>query len=455
MSWDSRHSIILTSFISNLDQAQIRYFIIRNYEGLPDCNPSKDVDMVIDPSRIKHAEKILKQTYKNNKLTYFYKVRFGEVYCCYGFNLEANISIQIDLIASYVSKGFEIFSFEQLYANTILINQTRVSNKLYEGLMILIYKLFNYKKPQLKQRYKDIIKETYNNYPEFKFILSNLIGHKMADKIIMTIEIGDFDKLLSYSDQFSCLLRIYCMKKHPAKTLKKRCQFLSHKFNRLIFRYNKFVKSFVVVGPDGTGKTTYLNVLIAKIEQLFIGNEKDIRSSIYHFRPEFLPNLGVIAERVKIIKQDRNFTNPHRARQANTISSLIRITYYWLDYLIGWNLYIRRDVKYDRFSVFDRYCYDFIVDPKRTRLNLPLWIRNLFIKCIPQPDIIFFLDASAETIYKRKQELSISEIYRQLSIYRNLAIKNSIFVTINSELTTEEMAEYALLIILKRFTTEL
>ncbi len=45
--WDKRHSKILHEYLSILKDRQIEYFILRNYEGLPEKNESKDVDIII------------------------------------------------------------------------------------------------------------------------------------------------------------------------------------------------------------------------------------------------------------------------------------------------------------------------------------------------------------------------------------------------------------------------
>ena len=71
------------------------------------------------------------------------------------------------------------------------------------------------------------------------------------------------------------------------------------------------------------------------------------------------------------MEQDKEFTKPHRGKKTNTVSSLIRIIYYTVDYILGGFVNIRKDVQFDKFTVFDRYAYDFLVDPKRSKINLP------------------------------------------------------------------------------------
>ena len=210
------------------------------------------------------------------------------------------------------------------------------------------------------------------------------------------------------------------------------------------------------MAPDGTGKTTFLEALLKELNFYYVNDENDNRFHVYHFRPSILPNLGAVGEKTGVMKQDTDFTNPHRSKPANPFSSLIRISYYTLDYIIGWQKCVRNDVHYDRYSVFDRYSYDFIVDPMRTKLNLPESVRKFFVKLTPQPKIVFCLDASPDVIYKRKQELSLEEITRQISEYRKLANTDTErFKVINAEQTPEEMAREAAAIVIGRYTEKL
>ena len=69
---------------------------------------------------------------------------------------------------------------------------------------------------------------------------------------------------------------------------------------------------------------------------------------------------------------------------------------------------------------------------------------------------MFCLDASPDVIYKRKQELSLEEITRQISEYRKLANTDTErFKGINAEQTPEEMAREAAAIVIGRYTEKL
>jgi len=262
-------------------------------------------------------------------------------------------------------------------------------------------------------------------------------------------------ELLPYSQDLTKALSKYAFKKNPLKTVKNSFKFYWEKIYRIVLRYSKYSKVFSVMAPDGGGKTTFLDALIERIEFCFVNDKEDERCHVYHFRPNYLPNLGELGEKTGIKEQDKDFTNPHRAKPAGFLSSLIRISYYWLDYVIGFNLLVRKDVQYDKFSIFDRYSYDLLVDPLRTRLNLPLWVRKIFVKCMPHPKVVFYLNASPDVIYKRKQELTLEEITRQNIEYKKVASSHKRFISLDSNRPVNESVDEALKIILETFTEKL
>lgn len=442
--WSKRHAKILSEFFQELGKSNIRFFIIRNYEGLPDKNTSKDVDIILKYGTVKAAERILKDVFRRNGLSYFYRVIIEECYVHYAINKKGDFAIHIDLMNGYINRGVELFTFEELYSQTIDYNGFRVLNELYNGVMLFIYKQFGYRKPKLKEVYKSTIYDVWLRYPEFSSILEKMLGKDIYPKISACIEQKDFDTMLSYSSIVSQRLRQYSNQTSFVKNQYRRIRFITQKVNRIIFRYRKYEKSFSVMAPDGTGKTTFLTQLLNRLAFLYVDAPNDIkRFHLYHFRPGLFPNLGAVGEKARVMKQDTDFTNPHRAKPAGFLSSLIRITYYWFDYVLGWMYYTRRDVQYDLYTVYDRYSYDLLVDPRRTRLKLTYWVRRCFVACMPHPKINFFLKASPDVIIKRKAELTHNEIIRQVSAYERLSVRKNI-ITIDANKCVDEMVDEAL-----------
>lgn len=155
------------------------------------------------------------------------------------------------------------------------------------------------------------------------------------------------------------------------------------------------------------------------------------------------------------MKQDKNFIVPHRAKPVGALSSFARMTYYWLDYVIGMPLILRKNAQFDRITIFDRYIYDFLVDPYRSRIKLPYWLRCAFSKLVKQPKVVFVLDADAETIYARKQELTKEEINRQLIDFKKLSKMGKRVHFLDATQPPEQIANDAIKIVLDTFTKQL
>lgn len=455
--WDYRHEKILSKYFVYLNEENIRWFIIRGYQGLPKTNLSKDVDIMIEVGKQKKAAELLRKTFTEHGLTRVHEDVFGHIHCYIGTNTVEETAIHIDLVEGYISKGFEIFTFDELYEHVIDYNSMKVLDDFMNGIMLLVYKIFGYHNAKLKSAYQEEILKAYQNYhDDFVAMLRKLIGEKLGDQICGLIEKGDFKKIVQLEPEFTKRLKYYTFRKQPWKTIKYVVEFLSQKINRIIFSYKKHAKVFAVLAPDGTGKTTFLEALLEKMNYYYVNDKHDQRFHVYHFRPTILPNLGEVGEKAGVMKQDTDFTNPHRSKPANPLSSLIRIAYYTLDYIIGWQKCIRNDVHYDRYSVFDRYSYDFIVDPRRTKLNLPEWVRRIFVALTPQPKIVFVLNATPEVIFARKQELTLEEISRQIKLYRKVAKRNpKRFVIIDAEQTPQKMVKEAVEILLDKYTEKL
>ena len=451
--WNKICEKIFTEFVKKLNSENIRYFVLRNYKELPEANTSKDVDIIVEPGSLKRSKQNLLEVYKEQGMNYYYEVQFGHVHCIHGMSTENNIGIHIDLIEGYFAKGYEVYSFKELYKHVIEYKGFYVLDDFMNGIMLLVYKQFGYRKPILKEKYRKEIKETYDKYPkEFEEELTRITSKKLAPTIIELIKENNFDGVLGLNKKFTRSLRRFVSRKKPIKTIGASFKFFFQKFWRVVLAYRKYKRVIAIVAPDGAGKTTFINELKNKLDNYYVADESDQRFHLYHFRPEIFSNLGEVGEKMGMMEQDKDFTTPHRSDAANPVSSFFRISYYTLDYIIGWQKCIRKDVHYDKYSIFDRYSYDFIVDPVRTKLNLPRWMRRFFVRLTPQPTIVFVLCAKPETIYARKQELGLEEISRQMKEYTELADKRKRFHKLDAEKPANEIADEAIEIMLNRYT---
>ena len=160
-----------------------------------------------------------------------------------------------------------------------------------------------------------------------------------------------------------------------------------------------------VFGPDGAGKTAVIAGLQHKLASRFSGCVR------FHFRPRLFARQ-VDAPPV---------TAPHAQTPRGLFISNVKLFYWLLDCWLGFFFHVLPALRSSRLVIFDRYLPDLLVDPVRYRL--PAGATKLaarLVRFAPQPDLCILLDASAEQVQQRKQEVSLAESRRQQQTYLQL-----------------------------------
>jgi thymidylate kinase len=160
------------------------------------------------------------------------------------------------------------------------------------------------------------------------------------------------------------------------------------------------------IGPDGAGKSLVINFVSKQFAPAF----RDV--SRFHLRPKLLSRKPTV---------DAPITNPHGRPPRGLLASAAKIFYYAADYLLGYVFQILPAMIRTRLILFDRYIYDLQADNKRVRYGGPKWLLNLAARVVPGPDLVVLLDAPAEVLRTRKQEVPFEEVARQRTAYLQIA----------------------------------
>ena len=105
--------------------------------------------------------------------------------------------------------------------------------------------------------------------------------------------------------------------------------------------------------------------------------------------------------------------DPHGKPPRGALSSLVKI---WVWLFEEWYANFFQE-KRGTLLVCDRYFHDLLVDPKRYRFGAPLWTAELVGKLMPQPKLWVLLNAPADVLQSRKQEVIPEETARQCQAY--------------------------------------
>lgn len=167
----------------------------------------------------------------------------------------------------------------------------------------------------------------------------------------------------------------------------------------------------VVVGPDGSGKTSIAQGILEVHEGRY-----------FHFRPPY--RAREMARRpspqAPPSTKDPGWTFPPFGwlrLMRNAVTA-------WIGYLTA----IRPTVSRGELVVADRWLYGYMVQPRPLRYGGPEWLARLTIAMLPTPDVVINLTAPVDVIHARKSELSKEEIEHELQKWENLPARRMVTV---------------------------
>lgn len=158
------------------------------------------------------------------------------------------------------------------------------------------------------------------------------------------------------------------------------------------------------LGADGSGKSTVARLAAERLAGDFEGTLS------MHLRPR----LGLRPDGGGPVAQ------PHAEAPRSASVSLLKVLYFALDYNLGYWFKVRPMLRAGALVIFDRYCHDMLVDPRRYRYGGPRWLLRWLAAIVPQPDLWLLLDAAGGVLRARKQELVLAELDRLRCAYRGL-----------------------------------
>ena len=186
------------------------------------------------------------------------------------------------------------------------------------------------------------------------------------------------------------------------------------------------------LGPDGSGKSTIIDGLIKQI--------LPYRKNVYfHLKPIVQSKL----EPPKVV------TNPHEFQPYSPLKSFVKLVYFIFQYNIGWIKNIIPLRIKSSLIIFDRYYDDVLVDHKRYRYGGNKRLAKFIRSFIPRPELYFILTTEAIVISKRKQEVPLEELQRQIKGYRSLG-DNKRYFNIDVNRTPEEIVSEITKILMQR-----
>jgi len=438
---------VLSELFKKLESEGIRYCVLHSYETLPEVLIS-DVDIAIEKRGLERIDSILYQLANSHGLKIIQKLYY-DVPACYYYVLAfwENVSVPKFIQLDFLNDEFGI-------------------NKYFLGSEILLYKRRRYKNfyipsASVEAAYLTIKKVTKRKFPKTTF--------KKLRKLYQEDNQGFEQLILKYFGRNN----LVSLKELISSKTEGRGEILKKLYLSLMFRYylprpqKLFLKVLWLIrrlvtriinptglimcflAPDGAGKSTIAKQILTHLRQGF-------RRTLYiHWRPGVLPPPRRVLNPKKWEKMTNDITvAPHKVPPQNLFISLIRFFYYTLDYIVGYCFKLKIAKIKTGLVVIDRYYYDFLFDLRRFRLNMPKWLPKLLLPIIPKPDMIVYLHNTPEELYKRKQELTLQELKRQVNEYQKMWSKLPNAHQINTNKPIDEIVSEIVSLILEKKATQ-
>ena len=402
----------LVFLFEKLNRDLPNYFVIGEFESLPESTGNSDLDIIVYDYTKKNINEYLFKIFSNFELQIlsFYTNESGLFYRISGNDKNDYWGLQLDVlykafnyhtVTYYPSKALQSFVLKHNDINVLRKDKAYFIGFLKE----IIHK--GWAKDKYKNEFFNTLKQDGLNT---KKTLEQYCGKKFTNYIFDNIVV--LEKLNDYSKLRHVLLQ--SLKNYRANTLY--LMMIRLKNIKRMFKHPGY--SIVFLGTDGSGKSTIIN----KVKPILL---QSFHNSVYyeHLRPNFIPSIAKLLGKTESF--DGPVTDPHAKAPSGFLGSIFRWSYYMLDYTFGYWLKVfpKRSFK-SCVWIFDRYYYDYRIDKRRTRVNLPDCMLRFGQAIIPEPDIIICLGTDAEKIYSRKPELELKEVERQVYALKDFCAKH-------------------------------
>jgi Thymidylate kinase len=417
---------LLTAAHSALAQAGIRHAVVHGLEGAPGAF-GRDVDILIDGKREAEAIRLLEAEFTRHNIPWY---RHYNPVGTQQFLFQ--ISPGTD-----AAKGFEIDFLTRLHLRwgpvifTDINDPTRPSN-VVPGLpfspwgsfakRLLVKILAGHWKTLDRKRHDWRVEE--EDLPVVRERLARFLGEALATRLLEILAKGDLGELQALQPKIR--RELY---KRAMKTPKGWWKWAAEEMAPF-FRARQGAPIFALVGPDGVGKSTVINLLKERfLQQTCFPNVK-----IKHWRPGLLPQLG----RLKCISAPAPGQATIPRKKAGSFG-LLRQIYYLSDFLLGYWLVDRLESNRLTVQIYDRCLLDMTIHPVRFGFSNATAVRKFAMFC-RRPDAVILLKDDPARIHARKDELPVEEISRQFASWDRLQKLGHIDLVVDVRNGPEEAA---------------
>jgi thymidylate kinase len=388
---------ILAGIFQLFDSAGIPYCVLHGYDEFP-CI-SSDVDCVIS-SKLKPRQ-LYALLYRNST-----KLR-ADIVRCNGYHivlagknadgspcfltLDMSVDCELDGVQFYA--GHEVLASRRRHRQ-FWIPAAHLEFGCYLARSVAKARIDGERSKKLSSLYQQDAAGCEHEVARFW-------GARSAKKIVLAARTSDWLSVSHHIRAFQSELRRNAVLRAPGGVIGSSLHGIVGRLRRI---WRPHGLSVVLLGPDGAGKSSVIATVGPSLTGAFP------RWTCWGFAPPLRRLLD---------RSSRPTDQPHALAPRSPLTSTLRAGYWFGYYTFGY-VALRLALSRSTLVMYDRHFVDILVDRTRYRYGGPLWLIQLIWRLIPKPDLIILLDAPAEVLQARKQEVPFEETVRQRSDYLSL-----------------------------------
>jgi len=403
---NDRH-YVAQSLFQFLEHCEVEYCVVGDSRQYPEAIPS-DIDIVVPGRRLGELPRLVARFCREIDVHLVQLIRHEQtavyfVLAWIGESGEARF-LAVDFCSDYLRGGRRLLGADEMLAHRGPVITRRGTNQGFRvpapHMQFIYYLVKKVDKQDLNSRHGDYLSSLWQMDPEGCW--GQLTRFWRADQ--------DADLLAAaatrngWYDVRAELPRLRrAMRRAAPLTVGHLAGELQRRISRVL-RPTGLVVAFL--GADGSGKSSVIDRVLADLAPAFR------RTCYLHLRPRLISRAG---------RDDQPATAPHKLPARGRLASFAKLAFFLFDYIAGHALRVWPLKRRSALVVFDRHYRDLAVDSRRYRYGGSMRLARWAARLVPEPDFWVLLDAPAEILQSRKQEVPAEESERQRHAYLDLA----------------------------------
>ncbi|HWX19647.1 MAG TPA: hypothetical protein VN578_07045 [Candidatus Binatia bacterium] len=392
----------VTAIFRAWQQAGIDFLVLRNYDRLPHFT-TNDIDVLLNREQRRKAEAVLLDAARHAGFRLHNRAEFATL-ALYLSHPVLQVQVHFDLFTDLKWRAFDFLDRRDFLNRKINRGLFAVPHPTDEAATnLLAYLIYS---GNVKEKYKPSIAGGFQTEPEMaRALLTRTYGPDLA---AFVVDAGAREDWLRLESSAGALRRALVFRQTTRRFWPTLSSLVANG-GRVAWRFIQPPGlSVVLCGVDGCGKSTAASALFDRLSGTFSSQ----KGRHYHWKPPLFSTRRR-ATRGPVVQ-------PHAAAVRGRAASLVFFAVHWFEFCLGSLLRIRPITFRGGLVVIDRFYYDFFVDQRRYRLNVPQGLVRAAYRLLPKPDLVFLLDAPPEVLRRRKQEVTPEETTRQREAYLHL-----------------------------------